>query len=242
MKGLGLVALVALSIAVGMEATRATPTNTSSTVATNWRLKRGGGGSRSELVGTERDRNDGFRRRRRLDSSPYDVTLVSQTSAERLWMIEMICERWPGPIAVAVHTPDEEAQSAYRKTLAQVQQGGRCGRATFRNWDQGTETSYPVNGLRNLAMAAVSTSHFMVIDIDFWPSFQLYSAILSAGRRAALEKPKHAIVVPAFKRMGWVERLAHSMPRLPLLRHLNAAPRSRMTPSFPPPLQRVSLC
>ena len=197
---LSTLALVTLSLAADIDTTRAAPTNASSKAANLW-LRRSGRDLRSEPVASS-DQDDGFRRRRRLDSSPYDVTLVSQTSVERLWMIGMICERWPGPIVVAVHTPTEEAHGAYRKTLAEVQQGGRCGKASFRNREQGTEASYPVNGLRNLAMAAVSTSHFMVIDIDFWPSFQLYDAILSTGRRATLEKPKHAIVVPAFKRMG----------------------------------------
>jgi hypothetical protein len=45
-----------------------------------------------------------------------------------------------------------------------------------------TLAEYPVNHLRNRAIAAVATSHFLLIDVDFVPSAELYSNLRSLGR------------------------------------------------------------
>lgn len=36
---------------------------------------------------------------------------------------------------------------------------------------------YPVNRLRNVAVRAVSTSHFLMTDIDIWPDVNAYQAL-----------------------------------------------------------------
>lgn len=37
--------------------------------------------------------------------------------------------------------------------------------------------SYPVNRLRNVAVEAVRTSHFLMTDIDIWPDKHAYNAL-----------------------------------------------------------------
>ena len=60
--------------------------------------------------------------------------------------------------------------------------------------------AYPVNWLRNLALAKVNTTHHLVSDVDFMPSRGLRASVLDQGRWLAYEKL--ALVVPAFQRRG----------------------------------------
>lgn len=48
-------------------------------------------------------------------------------------------------------------------------------------------TWYPVNRLRNVAVRAVKTSHFLMTDIDIWPDVNAYQAL---HMRYRLEKEK----------------------------------------------------
>ena len=41
--------------------------------------------------------------------SASDVTLVTQLSADRLQMLELLCDHWPGPISLALYMSDAEA-------------------------------------------------------------------------------------------------------------------------------------
>ena len=47
-------------------------------------------------------------------SAAADVTLVTQLSADRLQMLELLCEHWPGPISLALYMSDAEAHQFLR--------------------------------------------------------------------------------------------------------------------------------
>ena len=64
---------------------------------------------------------------------------------------------------------------------------------------------YPVNRLRNIALEAVTTSHFLVTDVDLWPSRTLYNAFLSLPA-AYLARERVATVVPAFETSNRVHK------------------------------------
>ena len=66
---------------------------------------------------------------------------------------------------------------------------------------------YPVNILRNIGIAAVETSHFLVADVDTWPSgrIMLMSSFLETLYQNLLKLPKTrleqdnlAVVLPVF--------------------------------------------
>jgi len=46
--------------------------------------------------------------------SPTDVTLVTQLSFDRLQMLELLCNYWPGPISLALYMTDAEAHQFLR--------------------------------------------------------------------------------------------------------------------------------
>lgn len=81
---------------------------------------------------------------------------------------------------------------------------------------QGVESSayngsYPINALRNAALRAVRTTHFIVLDVDLWPSAELHRAVLSAPP-LVLRRKYVALVIPAFQLdlQSFVKAEAHS--------------------------------
>ena len=54
--------------------------------------------------------------------------------------------------------------------------GDRVQMQLFRGADG---EAYPINALRNAALRAASTSHVLVIDVDFFPSAELHDALVA---------------------------------------------------------------
>lgn len=132
-----------------------------------------------------------------------DVTLVVQSTCDRLWSVRVVCKRWHGPMAVVVFllfeadcTTDlagEPCFSAKRNETQPVRL--RLVRATDR--ERANPTLYPVNRLRNIGIVMATTSHVFVADADFWPDTQLYSRLSSVA--SADDRSRVAVVVPSFE-------------------------------------------
>ena len=154
------------------------------------------------------------------DDVPFDLTVVTQTDAGRLAYVAECARRWDGPLAAAVyvdangtasdglarvlsvagllgtsHGPGRGPWPAHalggHVTLVPVQP-----RPPKRN--ASAAAAYPINKLRNAAIGAVRTSHFLMLDADLWPSAELRSA-LAAVHRTLLGRKRVALVVPAFQ-------------------------------------------
>ena len=54
---------------------------------------------------------------------------------------------------------------------------------------------FPVNLLRNICIRHITTSHFMVLDIDMWPTASMHRHLV-AMLPTALAEDTHAVVVP----------------------------------------------
>ena len=157
-----------------------------------------------------------------LEMDPVDlrVTLVMQSTADRLWILRRTCQRWTDPISLVLFLDSEEQASAADATLAE---NGVCPQLTIvrhmmdSNLEENGKDMYPVNRLRNLALDTVQTSHVLTIDIDFVPSESLAAKIKAAltARNKAREETidglvlppeeSEAIVVPAFERISPAE-------------------------------------
>ena len=61
-----------------------------------------------------------------------------------------------------------------------------------------SDNDYPTNALRNIAIQRVATSHFWVMDMDMWPSSNLYRTLLSLDVRH-LKDDYLAVIAPAFE-------------------------------------------
>lgn len=164
-----------------------------------------------------------------------DVTMVTQASAERLWMIPHICARWGGRmIVVTLRQPGEPpvawpamnvggvgtaANASSRCALLRLSVDAPAaapeGAATTSKpaVGGGSASGYPINWMRNVGIRCVATSHYFVVDVDFWPSVELLGALREQlHSRAVDEAPANAtvLVVPNFQRSGHGCRTAES--------------------------------
>eukprot|EP00750_Incisomonas_marina_P000542 INCI10413.1.p1 GENE.INCI10413.1~~INCI10413.1.p1 ORF type:complete len:394 (-),score=47.78 INCI10413.1:125-1306(-) len=149
----------------------------------------------------------------------FSVTLVTQSSPERLWLMRETCVRWTGPIVLVVFERSEEALSTGAHLLIPMPDGSTaavgedvCPQAHVIQYfpgDYGEDpmtSSFPVNRLRNIGIDAVKTSHFFYLDIDFWPASDLEQRVNAYAAAnspyAPLFAQDHtAVVVPAFNMM-----------------------------------------
>ena len=127
---------------------------------------------------------------------PINFTLATQSTPERLWMLKFICRRWTGPIVIAVYTDQHS-----------VQKEPECPNVDYVIVSTETSTfqehtSYPVNKLRNLAIARVKTSHFVMADIDLWPDSSLLRRldVVAKNDPNFFRDPLRAVVIAAFAR------------------------------------------
>lgn len=118
------------------------------------------------------------------------VTLILQTTLDRLPVLHETCRRWRSSPIIVVLALDEE-------DLSDVVESYDCPNAHWIRFHW-TQSDYPVNLLRNLALEAVSTSHVLVVDADFVPSVGLDESIV---QNLAVLDSRQAMVVPAFERI-----------------------------------------
>ena len=130
-------------------------------------------------------------------------------SSVRLSYLKMFLDRWKGPISAVIYTPPEELSTIvtfFRKSdfpsrlvISIVSDSG---------------PDYPINALRNLAIKAVSTSHFYLSDMDVWPSSRiilivmilasLYPSFIDAlGSQtivgSVLRQDRTAVIIPVYE-------------------------------------------
>ena len=130
----------------------------------------------------------------RRSSPPFNLTLVTQTDSSRLHYLAEGAARFRGPIAAAVLV-DRDGD------LASTLGGRRFGPHVSLLPVEPPPTanhSYPINMLRNTAIRAVRTTHFLVLDVDLWPSASAYTAVMAAPHEL-LRRKYTALVLPAFE-------------------------------------------
>lgn len=135
-----------------------------------------------------------------------DITIVTQTSMDRIWMLKKLCDLWDGPVSAAVFVVGNQMADA----TAEMERS-MCARKGHVAYMQGKHSdNYPVNALRNKARQWVRTSHWLLTDIDLWPNEGAYGTLLRLLREPWAAQAKTAIVVPAFATRH------HDVKRLPL--------------------------
>ncbi|XP_053416367.1 xylosyl- and glucuronyltransferase LARGE2 isoform X2 [Nycticebus coucang] len=133
---------------------------------------------------------------------PHDVTLVTQLSMDRLQMLEALCRHWPGPMSLALYLTDAEAQQFLRFVEASPVLSARQDVAYHVVYREGP--LYPVNQLRNVALAQALTPYVFLSDIDFLPAYSLYDYLRTSIEQLGLgSQRKAALVVPAFETLHY---------------------------------------
>ena len=137
-------------------------------------------------------------------NSIIDITLVTQASADRMWMIPQICQRWGGPMIVATLSQQDSTKLEQNDPSIPMGNASGCRLRLLRLMKPNLNVTdkqswYPINWLRNAGISCVNTSHYFVVDVDFWPSIQLRSALREKLTRL---DDLTALVVPNFQRNG----------------------------------------
>ncbi|XP_030308318.1 LARGE xylosyl- and glucuronyltransferase 2 isoform X2 [Calypte anna] len=133
--------------------------------------------------------------------NPTDVTLVAQLSMDRLQMLEAICRHWAGPISLALYMSDAEAQQFLRYAQASEVLSARRNVAYHVVYKEGQ--FYPINLLRNVALANTQTPYVFLTDIDFLPMYGLYDYLRNSIQQLELPQRKAALIVPAFETLHY---------------------------------------
>ena len=131
-----------------------------------------------------------------LKKEDFGVTLVTQTSLDRSTLIEELCNRWTGPLVIVIFSIGTD-----NPVLPKCH--GMADLYVAKTRSQVAPESYPVNKLRNMAISHVKTSHYFLIDIDMWPSSELYPLIKKMAKPKSLfTDPLAALIVPVFTYEG----------------------------------------
>ncbi|XP_037021971.2 xylosyl- and glucuronyltransferase LARGE2 isoform X3 [Artibeus jamaicensis] len=133
---------------------------------------------------------------------PYDVTLVAQLSLDRLQVLEALCRHWPGPMSLGLYLTDAEAQQFLRFVEASAVLSARKDVAYHVVYREGP--LYPINQIRNVALAQALTPYVFLSDIDFLPAHSLYDYLRASIKQLQLGSGrKAALVVPAFETLHY---------------------------------------
>jgi len=148
------------------------------------------------------------------DLNRYSTTLVTQTSLTRLWILNETCTRWKDPIVAVVFISHDNHDQQEDTTLKLLLPS--CPNLHIikymANEEESKSENYPVNRLRNVGLDAVTTSHVVVMDVDFVPSDGLAATVLDALQHLHhtndkndededMDEDHHALVIPAFERI-----------------------------------------
>lgn len=128
------------------------------------------------------------------------ITLVTVVTRNRLPALKRLCDAWPGRMiaVLSVGNVDPMAINGFGARTEHMDCTIYCARAivvfgTFAG------PHFPINKLRNLGVAAVSTSHMLYLDADFLPSSDMYTHLTSQLSHPMFQNSKAAVVVPAFE-------------------------------------------
>eukprot|EP00638_Chattonella_subsalsa_P007894 CAMPEP_0117747590 /NCGR_PEP_ID=MMETSP0947-20121206/8596_1 /TAXON_ID=44440 /ORGANISM="Chattonella subsalsa, Strain CCMP2191" /LENGTH=359 /DNA_ID=CAMNT_0005565061 /DNA_START=96 /DNA_END=1172 /DNA_ORIENTATION=- len=156
-------------------------------------------------------------------------TMVIQATVDRIWMLSQICIRWKGPISLVIFDRGQK----YAEDGSLIERELYCPERIIVQWynpslDEQNPRAYPINKLRNLGISQVNTTHYFLVDIDFWSSDNLYDMLIlhSTLHPSFFEDPLQTIVIPAFEkenfpggppdseRRSWVGQIPSSFTKL----------------------------
>ena len=119
---------------------------------------------------------------------------MTHATTDRLWLLPTICDRWSSKIVLVLYHNEGSFDPS---TLEEGQCGGGKLKVISYTKKDG-EDDYPVNKLRNEGIANISTTHYLMVDIDFVSSADLNVLV---EKVLADKDDDDLLVIPAFERV-----------------------------------------
>lgn len=136
----------------------------------------------------------------------FDITLISQMSFNRMYLLVTIAQRWTGPIVYVIFlrhkSQVDQLTALIMKHTALAARRNIVYRIVFdKLHKEAVRGLYPTNMMRNIALRTVRTPFTLHLDADFTPNINIYDRLqhqLRSLARYNIEK-KTAYVIPAFE-------------------------------------------
>ncbi len=112
------------------------------------------------------------------------ITLITQTTFDRLDILQLTCQRWTSsPLVVTVYLTQDEYDTRWNSSQSELMKVCNVDTVLIPHISESNEEralKYPINTLRNKALDRVTSSHVFITDIDMIPSNGLDSDILNS--------------------------------------------------------------
>ena len=150
--------------------------------------------------------------------APYDVTLITQLSCDRIKTFQKLLRNWQGPVSVAIYCNKGDAEKLLQEKFWSHKQYHKLTINMVYEVSRNDVQYYPVNYLRNIAVSSSQTEYIFFCDVDFIPSYGLHNYLVKAAS-AFLKAPsvKRALVVAAFEEIRVLRRFPGTKKQLQLL-------------------------
>ena len=127
----------------------------------------------------------------------YDVTLVTQLTMDRVHTLHKLLNHWNGPASITVYGNESEKWNFMNAYSVLDGRPNVVIHVVYKR----NGYYYPINYLRNTALSTVETPYVFLTDLDFLPSYNLYSHLKKAAELLMTVTQQRALVVPAFEAM-----------------------------------------
>ena len=132
----------------------------------------------------------------------HDVTVAVHLSPKKLYRFYIMSQRWGGPVSASVYISKEEDISEFLSFVETNEH--ELSHVSFHVIMEKTTMDYCHNKLRQLAIKAVDTEYFLILDVDFvtMPKGHVQLRSLIATDRSLRSKLHSStmMVLPAFSR------------------------------------------
>lgn len=136
----------------------------------------------------------------KLEPDDVSFTLAVALSDNRLGMMKHHCELWGTAASISVAIWTRQREDDIMQKLRQMGCDLAAMNIQIVSSQHQSNIEFPINMLRNVALRSVTTSHVLLLDVDFWESVDLFDTLnLPSIRKALSLDPKVGLVIPAFE-------------------------------------------
>ncbi|KNB44710.1 hypothetical protein JH06_3186 [Blastocystis sp. subtype 4] len=125
-------------------------------------------------------------------------TIVTIASSNRIFMLPFLQQRWKGPIICVLYSNSLNEIMQIENELSQVQLRRNVQLIVYNvTEDCYSFSNYPINVLRNIGISLVRTTHYIMLDIDAWPAWNVEEEMMRIPD-FILRDPDSVIILPIF--------------------------------------------